>query len=433
MKAKIQWDVSFLALVRPVYTLVFAHWLGFTWISAILDALGWANALLLLAGWFLLSLGFAFWRLEYGRREEFEGMEIQVREPKVTFGGMHYNFDKDDLGDSVFCQIFFMQLSALLVPFETSVHMCMGHDGERASEEDEHARTCEGMMKQETNHGQCQLLYSRGAEDKVGYPSGWRQLWKTVILTVFPLPLRQAFVAWLEAGFIAMTSLIATMPSLYDRLFAEPKWVFAWHLTEESEHCWDSVPDMLHRCPRSVRIVMWIATWHLLPLQMGPLALLEGLAYGRHALLKSPSTFCWSFFMWAVFLPNFFMYSEACTLLHIVCGLRPSDAAYHRTKTAFHTHIFAPYKSQFKVTHFQNPQEHLRSRTSSLKSAAFQVVAGIRLRNAATAVGRVRKQVYSQTIQSLKAGGMTMAEIQHAGLDFGSNDELVTDTRLKDE
>ena len=171
---------------------------------------------------------------------------VQVREPRVSFGGMQYNFDKYDLGDSVFFLTFNLQLSALLVPFETAVHLCMGKDEVRVAQSGAEAfnpedDACQGMMKQETNHGQCQLLYSKAAEEILEYPSGWRKLWKIVILDVLPLPVRQAFICWLEAGFIAMTSVLAALPGLYDRLYGEPKWVFAWHLSEEAEHCWDSV------------------------------------------------------------------------------------------------------------------------------------------------------------------------------------------------
>lgn len=287
-------------------------------------------------------------------------------------------------------------------------------------------------MKQETNHGQCQLLYSKAAEDKLNYPSGWRQFWKFIILTVFPLPFRQAFVAWLEAGFIAMTSLLAAKPSFYDRLFCEPKWVFAWHLSEEAEHCWDSVPDMMHRVSVGWRVVIWAATWVLLPLQMGPLALLEGIAYGRHALCKSPSTFLWSFGTWLIFLPNFFLFAEACTMLHVLFAFRPSDEAYKWTRKQLHSQLFAPFKSQFKVTHFQTPEQHLKVRSTSIKSCGNKVVAAMRMDNqnkpdadAAAAVGVVRRSVYQETIQSLKTGGMTMEEIRHAGFGFASNPELV--------
>lgn len=103
-----------------------------------------------------------------------------------------------------------------------------------------------------------------------------------------PLSLRRAFIAYVEAGFIVLTNFFGRCPASMDVVFAEPHWVWKWHPTEESEHCWDSVPDMMAHCGVGWRLFMWSAAWLLMALLMFPMAFFEGFIYGRKTILKNP-------------------------------------------------------------------------------------------------------------------------------------------------
>jgi hypothetical protein len=359
---------------------------------------------------------------------------------------MDYTINPENLGRSVFLQMFFYQFSALLVNFELEIHYAMGDDQERADEEGDNA-ACEGMMAQEMNHGKCQLLYSRSAEKYLGYPAGYRRFWKLMVYNA-PMPLLQSFVAYIEASFIVLNGFLADFPFMYDCMWAQPKWVFAWHCLEETEHCWDSVQDMLGRTDFASRLIIWTLGWILLPVLMLPLALMEGLVYG-HKALKSPGTLLWSFSMWLFFVPAFLMTCQACSCLHIMLGMRPSDHAYWNSVTKVYQEIYKPYEHHFKITHSQKPDEHVIRRVSvqsmprvstyeSIKAlptelrASFSRQSSIRfsIRCSASAqstevsqnkrksirrFSTFRNSLYNSTQQELLDAGMGMAEIEDAG------------------
>jgi len=107
---------------------------------------------------------------------------------------MSYDIDPADLGINPFGAAFGWNFSALGIALEASIHMFMGNDIQRAAMDGDNT-ACAGMMAQEMNHAIGQLFYSRTCEKRLGYPEGFRQLWKIVLLKMFSIKFKAAFLA----------------------------------------------------------------------------------------------------------------------------------------------------------------------------------------------------------------------------------------------
>jgi len=424
------------SLLPPLATLAVSACALLCGLKLLVEQMGGINFLIGFLGLFATSIGIAMFEWGYGWRPAFEGITVNVREPYSKFSGMTYNFDPSNFGTwNVFTQLFFVHFSAILVPIELFIHEAMGHDHDRAEDDCDNLLP-EGMMAQEMNHGKCQILYSKAAEEQLGYPAGWRRLWKIILFDVMPLSLRRAFIAYVEAGFIVLTNFCGRCPASIDVVFAEPRWVWKWHLTEESEHCWDSVPDMMAHCGVGWRLFMWSAAWLLMALLMFPMATFEGFIYGRKTILKNPLSLPCSLVMLFLFFGPLLFLMQACIGLHIVLGMRPSDEKYHSVCKNMKDKVFSELTSQFRVTHVQRPKEHLKqSEIHRLSVTAKSIMVEKRLASVAVgtfqaphgnttldktrtssvqSLGSYRKLLYNQTMEELMAAGLTEDELEQS-------------------
>ena len=427
-KAKALPELSPTVWCRPICSLGLATWIWYSALKYIISIAFYDSIhcfLGFLFCYFVVAICVARYWKGYGYHDgtQFEGITIHVREPIQKFVNMNYTFTPNDLGYCVFLQLFFCQFSSLLVPFELGIHSAMGNDIQRIVE---HTSTttsttndnngndnndtnnkpaavynCEGMIAQELNHGKCQLLYSRSAEKSLHYPCGYRRFWK-VFMNSIPLCLSQAFVCYFESSFIVLNGFISEYPYVFRHMFPTSTiWMWSWHFLEETEHCWDSVQDMMDKCDVLSRFIIWSLGWFLLSVQMWPLALIEGIVYGYQAILFPPADksriqiLCWTFGMWLFWVPNFLLVCQACSFLHIICGMRPSDDAYFTTRDNMYNNIYKPYEPMFKITHVQSPYQHLMKRRSTRISTTSSTSSRMRMSSLRMSLSKRTSSLFS--------------------------------------
>mmetsp|Transcript_8541 Transcript_8541/g.14825 ORF Transcript_8541/g.14825 Transcript_8541/m.14825 type:complete len:517 (-) Transcript_8541:225-1775(-) len=352
------------ALLRPLSNLLLAMWLGYYVIKQMILGFGATAMGNFVAAYFFALAVFCWVFFGYWWYPPFRGQIINVREPHVGFGKMSYSLgtDKDY---SIFWQMSWTHLSAFLVPFELCIHIMMGKDIDRTK--DGSFESCEGMMAQEMNHGKAQLLYSRNAEKNFGYPPGYRKLYKAILFSL-PNAVSLSVVACLESIFIPVTGIFSLQPWLFETMWGESKWLWSWHLCEESEHSWDSVPDALSR---SNALILWIVYpifAAFVFLVIGPLSVIEGFLYHWRDLIKNPVALFFSTckLMLAILFASLFVVS---VFLQVLLRQRPSDESIINAAKGMREIYATNCKDAMKTTHVQLPHKKLKNRDSaSLRS-----------------------------------------------------------------
>ena len=461
-KTKILPELSPTVWCRPICSLAFATWIWYTALKCIISVVFYDSLryfMVYFSCYFLLAILVAIrWKgYGYHNGKQFEGITINVREPHKKFVNMNYEFNPNDLGYCVWLQLFFCQFSSLLVPFELGIHSAMGNDIQRIIEHTSASSNqdttdgnndtnkqvvvtnCEGMIAQELNHGKCQLLYSRSAERTINYPCGYRRFWK-VFMNSIPLGLSQAFVCYFESSFIVLNGFISEYPYVFQHMFpSNTIWMWSWHFLEETEHCWDSVQDMMEKCDVLSRFIIWSLGWFLLSLQMWPLALIEGIVYGYKAILFPPADksrlqiILWTVGMWFVWVPNFLFVCQACSFLHIICGMRPSDEAYFTTRDNMYNNIYKPHEKLFKITHIQSPYQHLMKRRSTRISTSSSRMRMSSIRMSLTKRTSSLFSSFGSRRSSLFGGGGGQQQRLSSIVTKGSHDSDDVDPMRQDE
>mmetsp|Transcript_40495 Transcript_40495/g.95113 ORF Transcript_40495/g.95113 Transcript_40495/m.95113 type:complete len:336 (+) Transcript_40495:181-1188(+) len=299
------------------------------------------------------------------------------------------------------------------------------------------------MMAQEMNHGKAQLLYSRAAEKDFGFPAGYRKLYKWILMNA-PSQVTLAIVCYLENGFVIFTALLSSKAWLFKALFPdkETDWLWAWHLMEESEHCWDSVEDALGRTQVLVLWAMWPLLSAYFLLFFFSNCVVESLLCGQlirqlNPLALIPNICVWVF-GFAVLAPSIAL----SNFLRLILHMKPSDDAYNRNVKNWRTNIYLNIcDDQFKTTHVQLPHKELvdresksmshfpKSKRGSIRnSLAFRAVPFVKnntgedmilnklQEKAVKRVSSFRLSLYEKTEQDLAASGLfTPSDIDDAG------------------
>jgi len=325
---------------------------------------------------------------------KYKGLQINVREPHVGFWKMPYDIDPAEVGTNPFAAAFSWHISSVVIPAEAGVHMFMGNDLQRASFSGDNT-ACIGMMTQEMNHGTAQLFYSRACEKCLGYPEGFRLLWKICLYQIFPMKLRAAFLLWIESTFVVVQ--LALKFFTVEQIFGEPAWLWAWHFTEEAEHSWDYVQETNPKVPWIYKAVMWLIAGPLI-FCLWIMAILQGIWYGKATFWKHPSRLVTSPFMHIIYL-QILLFAMSLSFLEMILGMRLDDIY----EVALHGMYkrFEEYKHLFKITHTQSPgSEHLRK------------VGEMPPRSSIANFQEARKSLYGEIREKMRKSGMSEKEIR---------------------
>jgi len=328
--------------------------------------------------------------------DHYKGLQINVREPHVGFWKMPYDIDPAEVGTNPFGAAFFWHFSAVLIPGEAAIHMFMGNDLQRAAP-DGNNMDCIGMMAQEMNHGTAQLFYSRGCEKCLGYPEGFRTLWKIVLIRMFPMKLKAAFFIWLECASMALELPLNYLPMKTEQIFGEPAWVYTWHFIEESEHGWDYVKETNPKVPWIWKAAMWLLAWPLL-VCLWIQAILHALWYGMSTFRKHPSRLLTGLLVHIIFT-QFLFFAMALSFLEMILGMRPNDVYEIALNGA--RQQFEEFKHLFKITHTQIPG-----------SNALKQLQEIPPRSSIIGLRAARMTLYAEVKEGMRKNGMSEKEIK---------------------
>lgn len=326
-------------------------------------------------------------------------------------------------------------------------------------------------MAQEMNHGKAQLLYSKAAERDFNFPAGYRKIYKWILMNA-PSQVSLTIVCFLESGLVMYNALLASNPWIFKVLYPDEKmqWLWAWHLLEETEHCWDSVEDSLERTNT-------IYLWTICPLLsvyfmmlFSACSLVEGVLYAPLSLLNPfdliPNICTW-IFGFTIVVPSII----ANNFLRLILRMRPNDKVYTKTSKTLRETIYLKIcgDDMFKTTHVQLPHKNLKTRESvtfsqfqmtnrgsirnSLafgmlarksqkgselvsfvnKSTGENILLDASQENDVMRLSSFRMSLYKKTEEDLRASGLfSTEEIEDAGLSQNSlrNLSIVFDTPL---
>jgi len=330
---------------------------------------------------------------------KYKGNVIYVRQPHNGFAKMNYDINPAEVGTNPFGAAFWWHISSALITIEGCIHLFMGNDLQRAAVDGDNS-LCLGMMAQEMNHGTAQLFYSRGVERSLGYPEGYRQIWKYLLLQVTPTNLRAAFLMWFEASGIILQLMMYFLPMTFEQIVGEPSWLYTWHFMEEAEHSWDYSHEVRARLPIFDITIMWIV---MVPvcLFLWVQAFLQGLWYGLPTFKKHPSRLITApVFHLTVFL-QMLIFMLSYSFLEMVLGMR-ADKAYEWARDGM-ARAYEPYKHHFEITHTQAPSDdHI---TSVKKKGKVP-------RSSILGVQTARRKLYEAVLKTMKSGGMTEEQIK---------------------
>jgi len=258
---------------------------------------------------------------------------------------------------------------------------------------------CMGMMTQEMNHATAQLFYNMAAEQCCGFPEGFRLLWKTLLLKVASSNLRAAILTWIEVSFFVPEMMIYFFPIKVHHIFGEPKWLWTWHLMEESEHSWDYTSEMGKRISWFYMAFIWIV---FVPFTsyVWVMSIIQGIYYGFWTFAKHPTRIVTAtLFHFTVFV-QVIMAMLALSFLEMVLGMRP-DKIYEKCCTKCREE-FAEYKHLFKITHKQSPSEPLKK----------LVYKGHPSRNSVLSVKAGRESLYVKVRDMMSTYGLSEQQIR---------------------
>jgi len=329
---------------------------------------------------------------------DFKGTDINVREPLVGWENMPYDVDPAELGASPFGTVFFWHLSSVVIPMEACIHMFMGSDLQRASVNGDNTQ-CMGMMSQEMNHGSAQLFYNRAAEQCCGFPEGFRLLYKTLLLKYASSNLRAAVLTWIEVCFIVPQIFVYYTSLKPSDLFGEPKWLWTWHLFEESEHAWDYTREMGSRISYFYLVLIW-AIFVPFTSFVWVMSILHGFYYGFWTFVKYPSrTITATLFHCTVFF-QMIMAMNVISFMEMVLGMRPDKFIPIGNQAC--KKEFAEYQHLFKITHTQVPSNPL-SKVANEGLPPMSSVLGVK---------EARDGLYKKVRTSMEAHGLTDKQIK---------------------
>jgi len=326
----------------------------------------------------------------------YSGNVINVREPHVGFGKMNYDIDPAEVGTNPFGAAFFWHLSSVLIPIEGAGHeFVIDNDLQRTTVNGEDTY-CLGMMKQEMTHGTAQLFYSRGVEKSLGYPEGYRYIWKSLLINLLPINLRLAFVLWNGTASFIIQMVCYQLPITFEQLVGEPAWVYTWHILEEAEHDWGAVYELKRRIPWIHVFIIWAL---MVPanLLLWVQSILQGLWFGLPTFMKHPSRILTAPVFHMTLFFQILIFAVAYTFLDLVLGMRPDKAFAHVVEGM--AKQFKPYEHLFKITHTQLPSESLVQQKAP--------------RSSKVSVLNACKSLYEGVEKEMKAFGMTEEQISN--------------------
>jgi len=332
-------------------------------------------------------------------KEKYVGHEINVREPHKGFSKMNYDVDPAEVGTNPFGAAFFWHFSAILITNESCIHLFMGSDLQRAAVNGDNTY-CLGMMAQEMNHGIAQLFYSRGVEKSLGYPEGYRQIYKYLLLKLISSNLRAAFMTWIEACGLQIQLMVRYLPIKFENLAGEPAWVFSWHFVEEAEHSWDYSHEMKERIPTSDFFILWLV---MVPIcvYLWTQSILQGLWYALPTFWKHPSRIVTAPLFHITLFVQMLVFMISYSFLEMVLGMRVNNAYVDALDGMLED--YEPYKHFFKITHKQAPSDpHVLKRVLDGAVASQSSVQGVQ---------EGRKILYRGVVRGMKYCGMTEDEI----------------------
>jgi len=354
--------------------------------------------------WMCLFANFAIWILicifivkEWWYKEPFEGLKIHVREPNRGFDKMSYEINPAEVGTNPFGAAFAWHFSTVVIPLESAIHLFMGNDLQRASM-DGNNEACVGMMTQEVNHGTGQLFYSRGVEKCLGYPVGYRTLWKIIMIRWIPREWVAAMILWIEVANMSFHLSLTLLPIKLEQILGEPIWLWTWHLMEESEHSWGYVHETGGKIPWIHKAVTWVVMAFGM-LTFWTQAILQGLWYGRATFWKHPSRLVTGSFVHFAIFSQLLLFAITLAFMESLLGMRP-DKAYQWSQSGI-SKEFETYSHLFTITHTQAPGGHLIEKPKKMPP-----------RSSIVGVGKERQRIYSKVMEMMKSTGMTDKEIK---------------------
>lgn len=380
-------------LCTPIIWIGFSLWFAYNFVVPIIVQFSW----ILLANVAFWMIFLAAYLKVWWYKTPFKGLHINVREPHVGFAKMDWDFDVSDIGQNIFGAAFGWHLSAVLVPAESSIHMFMGNDIQRAAVDGDNT-SCIGMMTQEMNHGIAQLFLSRGCEKSIGYPIGYRQLWKIVLIKIFSIKFKAAFFMWFEIFSSVFHIVYAMTPIKTKNLFGKPYWLWSYHLMEEMEHSWDFVEDIRPRLPWIYRLAWYLISFPLM-IFLWTQGFLQGLWYGKETCWQNPSKLVTSVVVYFVVWIEIMLFVLALSFMEMILGMRP-DQLYVRSKKGM-SDDFDEFKHHFKITHTQSPEEE-----------ALKKCEGVPPPSSISGIKEARENLYDGVRDMMRENGQSEKEIK---------------------
>merc|ERR1719233_704812 len=250
------------------------------------------------------------------------------------------------------------------------------------------------------NHGVAQLFYSRGAEKHLGYPSGYRTLWKIVLIKIFSYQLRAAFFTWFEIFSMTFHLIYTFFPSIKcEHVFGKPYWLWSYHLMEEMEHSWDSVKDIKPKVPFIYKAVWYVLTIPLMA-TLWTQAILQGFWYGRRTLLQHPSRLFTGLFIQCTVWIQAMFFVLAITFCEMILDMRP-DSLYDIAKVGM-TKDYMRFDHFFKITHTQSPFDHMNK------------VEGCPPKSSVADLQKAREELYGEVTKMMREKGHSEKEIRRS-------------------
>jgi len=274
------------------------------------------------------------------RKEPFEGIAINVREPRNGWIPQDFKFEA---GPNVFFALFSSHISAWLAGVEANMGLCVTHH---------EGAGVMGMITQEMNHAMLQSVVNVACEkSEWKYPAlAWQRFYTTKVIRRMPSWLLRGCAACAEALFISISSP-GGREAILD-LLPEPKSLIIMHLMEEAEHTWSSIPELADDLNIFQRLAGFCFFWvHWLGFVL-PVCMCEAFWYFRKEIFLQGRIL--DIFPMlkvnGVWVINVFI----CVTCQVIFRMDPSDEAYYE-HMEWCKSVYAPYEHLFRISHRQKP------------------------------------------------------------------------------
>ena len=274
------------------------------------------------------------------REEEFEGVTINVREPRDGGWGAKPEQFPFKFRKNLFWNFFFLHLSALLPGFEAMISSLTTHlDGPGVA----------GLIAQEMNHACMQTLLNLSVEKGCGIPIlSWQRKYNR-FFHLLPHWLLRGILGALEAAFLMTDSPL--VKEYFTTNLPEPRALWFMHLAEEAEHVWSSVPDLSEPLNVFQRIASFLSLL-LLVVVILIFTIVQTFIYKFKDLFMYGKIYQFPIFLLQV-VPVAVNMALGMTCIFVM-KMWLSDATYDR-HCAHAYKSYKPYEHLFRITHRQKP------------------------------------------------------------------------------